>query len=287
MFSMLFFALIPILILYTSGYRLSDDLRLVKTGGIYVNSPMSGTEIYINNKPKKETGIFQKDYFVQNLKPGTYYVFVSKDGYLPWSKEMHVEEQIVSEGFAFMVPKSPTVVEVPKFLTDTTGSVGTSSKINTEYTTLLSMFAPAKKQVTATSFFFGTTTPTIKKSAPDSIVKNDVEIWKEENKVYARWLGEPTATPYFFCTENKRTCFETSFVFESKTKIQQLDFYPQRNDVIIISLPDGLYAMEMDKRTPQNFQLIYKASNPDFRIVDGSTIAVKDGASLFEVSIEK
>ena len=101
-----FFLIIPIIILYTSGYRVKG-FHLVETGGIYIYSPEANSIIYLDNNEEHETSVFQKDYFVQNLTPGTYSVLIAKDGFWPWIKEVSVEERVVSEAIAFLIPKDP------------------------------------------------------------------------------------------------------------------------------------------------------------------------------------
>jgi len=105
--AVIFIILAPLVLLYTSGYRISSDFSISKTGGIYIYSPVSGSEIFLNNKPKKTTNLLQSGVFVQNLKPEIYSVLVGKDGYWPWQKNLEVKDQFVTEARAFLLPQSP------------------------------------------------------------------------------------------------------------------------------------------------------------------------------------
>lgn len=100
------FLAIPTLF-YAQGYRLSNGLKLSGTGGLYVASPLGGAKIYINNKLKRETSVFQRGFFVQNLVPASYSVLIAKDGYWPWQKNLKVSEHYVAEAKAFFVPREP------------------------------------------------------------------------------------------------------------------------------------------------------------------------------------
>ncbi|MBI5045762.1 MAG: hypothetical protein HZC14_02035 [Candidatus Niyogibacteria bacterium] len=102
-----FLTLTPLILLYTGGYRFSDNWSLAKTGGIYIYSPISGSEIFLNNVFQKQTNILQSGVFIQNLKPKTYSTLVAKEGYWPWQKQLTVEQQLVTEARAFLIPQSP------------------------------------------------------------------------------------------------------------------------------------------------------------------------------------
>ena len=144
-----FFIVIPIITLYTSGYRISKDFKIVETGGIYIYSPETGSEIYINNKKKDETSIFKRDIFVQNLKPDTYAILIAKEGFWPWAKDVEVRERHVSEAIAFLVPKEPdgTIVtrNTTEFVITDNNATTTLTKPNAVYEEILALFELEKK----------------------------------------------------------------------------------------------------------------------------------------------
>ncbi|NQV92932.1 hypothetical protein HQ403_00355, partial [Candidatus Kaiserbacteria bacterium] len=69
-----FVVLVPVTLLYSSGYRLGDGFSLVKTGGIYVGLSESKAELYLDGKLVKEAGILKNGFFIQDLTPRVYYV---------------------------------------------------------------------------------------------------------------------------------------------------------------------------------------------------------------------
>ncbi|MBU4536492.1 hypothetical protein KJ603_00445 [Patescibacteria group bacterium] len=71
---------------------------------------------------------------------------------------------------------------------------------------------------------------------------------------------------------------------EIKDQITAIDFYKNREDVIIMSLADGVYALGVDYQTEQNLQPIYKGKNPLFVKKDDNSIYILDGGNLMEVS---
>ena len=88
-----FILLVPIIILYTSGYRIDKNLHFRKTGGLYISAPLSGTRIFIDEKERGETSLLQRGVFLQNLTPGTYSILVAKDKFWPWAKNLKVNEE--------------------------------------------------------------------------------------------------------------------------------------------------------------------------------------------------
>lgn len=96
--------LVPVTISYSLGYRLDSGFRLKTTGGLFVASPVSGSEIFINSDLHKRTNLLQSGIFVQNLSPGKYKLLVVREGYIPWAKELEVASRRVTEGRALLVP---------------------------------------------------------------------------------------------------------------------------------------------------------------------------------------
>lgn len=105
--SLLFFIAAPALLLYSQGYRLDSHFRISKTGGLYVWSPVSGSEIFVKNNLEKITNILQTGLFLQDLSEGDYQILVAKDGYWPWLKTLKVKESLVAEARAFLIPRNP------------------------------------------------------------------------------------------------------------------------------------------------------------------------------------
>jgi len=69
-----------------------------------------------------------------------------------------------------------------------------------------------------------------------------------------------------------------------KTSITAIDFYKNRQDVVIIASGDGVYALEINTENFQNFQPIYKGKNPVFVKKDNSSIYIFDSENLILVN---
>lgn len=257
---LLFLISLPSVLFYTLGYRLGTDLLLYKTGGLYVSSPVTGSKIFVNNKQKKETNIFQSGLFLQSLKPGQYSVLVAKDGYWPWQKNLTIKEQFVTEARAFLLPKDPkgkvilrenySPLEVSKY----NEILASLKATTTEYT----RFTSNQKE----------------------------KLWwdPQKNEVWVRWLGEKQFLPYFFCDD--LVCQEEKLILHSVFSIRNVDFYPKRRDVILVAVQNGIYALEIDGRGGRMLQPIYKGKDPIFiTYKNESLIYILDEDNLIEIKL--
>lgn len=127
-FFLLFFVLAPLLIIYAQGYRF--DLgrnRMVKTGGLSVDSTPRNAQVYLNgsytepNWLEKRFLIF-KTFFgmrkmggntpaiFQNLVPDIYQIDIEKEGYYAWSKKVDIyPEQVTFLEDIYLFFKEPKV----------------------------------------------------------------------------------------------------------------------------------------------------------------------------------
>ena len=69
-----------------------------------------------------------------------------------------------------------------------------------------------------------------------------------------------------------------------KASITAIDFYKNRQDVVIIASGDGVYALETESANIRNFQPIYKGKNPVFVKKDNSSIYILDSNNLILVN---
>ncbi len=82
----IFLILTPIIFLYALGYRYDWPRQtFYKIGAVKLDSEPGRADIFLNDELVGKT-----DDLIQNLKPGFYSIKVSKEGYLPWQKEVEV-----------------------------------------------------------------------------------------------------------------------------------------------------------------------------------------------------
>lgn len=260
-FSIVFIVCVPIFISYAKGYRLdfSKAFQISETGGLYINADQSGVSIYVNGEIVRKTSIVQKGVFVQSLKPGTYQVSVSKDGFQPWNKTLKVFPEIVTEARSFSLKNEPILTEIPK-------------NPSSEYDLANALFAaPSQKTIKINQ----ATTTANTKMARNMLVKNN------KGRLHVLWTGENDSIPNYFCESN--VC-KPEIVINS-ADVASFDFFPGRDDLLIIRLENGIYVSEIDDRSPQNMQKIVLGRDYDFRIKDGSEIYIKKGAKIYSVAL--
>ena len=66
--------------------------------------------------------------------------------------------------------------------------------------------------------------------------------------------------------------------------INRYEFFPNRNDVVILGTSRGIYAVELDQRSQRNIQIIVEAPNLDFRLQIDGTLVVYDGSEYRKTS---
>lgn len=264
-FSAVFVICVPLFILYAKGYRfdINKAFQISETGGLYINTDQSGISIYVNGEIVRKTSIIQKSVFVQSLKPGTYQVSVSKDAFQTWNKTLKVFPEIVTEARSFSLKKEPTLTEITKNLNS--GDVATSSSRiavrNPEYALINALFA------TSTQSTF---------KVRNILVKN------EGGRLHISWTGENDSIPNYFCESS--VC-KREIIINSDADVESFDFFPGRDDLLIIHLENGVYVSEIDDRSPQNIQSIVLGTDYDFRVKDGSEIYLKKDTKIYSVAL--
>lgn len=258
-----FFIVMPVVLLYSNGFRLNSSFHLVKTGGLYVSSPISGSEIFVNNNLEKTTNILQSGLFLQNLKPGEYSVLIAKEGYWPWAKKLEVEEQAVVEARALILPKDPE------------GEIIKSKEI---FPSEIEKYNEIMAEMREIKNLSATTTPIERYTSNEK-----QKVWwnPQENKIWAEWLGDKNSIPYYF---NKK---ERELVLDSLYLVRNADFLPGRRDVIVVAVQNGVFAIEIDGRGGRMLQPIYKGKEPIFTLYkNDSSVYVLDEETLMEIKLE-
>ena len=93
-----FFAIAPVLVAYSMGYRFDfGKMKVVATGGIYIKTLPSAEQIIIDSNISIRPRMFSNDFFVQSLLPKNHTVFIEKTGYHDYSKTLPVKESQVTK----------------------------------------------------------------------------------------------------------------------------------------------------------------------------------------------
>jgi len=96
--AVIFLIITPMILFYSEGYRVDFKTgKIIETGGLYIKTNPGEATVLINDKKEEKTSGFSKSLFIQNFLPKTYNIKISKEGYLPWEKNIEIVEKKVSE----------------------------------------------------------------------------------------------------------------------------------------------------------------------------------------------
>lgn len=86
------------LVFITQGLAIDwENLKIVKTGGIYLKYTPSDARVFINKKMQNSSpGIISRGVFIKNLAPKKYNVKITLEGYYDWEKDLEVLPGIVT-----------------------------------------------------------------------------------------------------------------------------------------------------------------------------------------------
>lgn len=92
-FVVIFLVSAPVLVFYTSGYRFNPNKNAIERNGtLIVDSLPRGATVFLNGTDAKDT----TPSTLQNLAPGPYTITVSRNGYLPWEKNLEIKPEQVT-----------------------------------------------------------------------------------------------------------------------------------------------------------------------------------------------
>jgi len=285
---------VPFLVLYATGYRFGEELELEKRGGIYVTVPQSGASIFIDWMQYHTTAFLSHDYLKQDAVVGDHEVEVRHPDYKTWYREVEVKPQTVTPLYPFLVPLEYEIRTL--YSTSTLSELPLEEREGVtfdEYERIMTLFevtetATSTRKVRSLNTLLSdavvaTTTPEL--ATPDDILpyhqitKDDITVWYDGYTIYAYWDNEDWL-PERFC--NKHSCVNPMAVLTTSQRITHVDFYPGRDDVILYTLPDGIYVAEIDKRPwPVREQILY-GRGIDFRI-ENNNLYVKEGNRIVEL----
>ncbi len=280
-FTVFFSVLAFPVILYATGWRITSDLTLKRTGGLFVSADESEVEFFINGELEKRTNLLQTGLFLQGLTPGKISVIAAKENYWPWAKELEIKESFVAEARAFLVPNEPKGEMLVHgnyknmYALPDAGVLVLENERSGK--TAFDYYQPSEKNFLVGALFGPSDFKLSVTDITDKRNKIRIRIGEDKREVLAEWIVEEPL-PYFFESRG-----ETS-VFKPKTDVRGIGFYPGRRDIILVAVENGIFALELDGRGMRNFQPVYKGKNPVFAVLE-NLIYILDDGRLFEVRI--
>lgn len=147
-FTLLFLILIPVVLLYSMGYRLTNlslsnftnGFTVSPTGGAYVFYSKPGANIFVDDKFADSTTFFKRGVFIENLKAGSYNIRVEYPDFKSWHKTLLVENQHVVESYPFLIRNEIATTSIFKFNSVSEMNDGV---VNDEYIKTIALFTVA------------------------------------------------------------------------------------------------------------------------------------------------
>jgi len=249
-FVVIFIVFTPLVVLYAMGYRYG---HVKPTGGVYVviNEPYA--EVYVDRINTKQNGLLDRSVLIQNVSPGKHLVFVGKQGYRSWAKEIEVFSERVTEIHANIFP-----IQVDLIPIDNDDVFSDDEKKGIRLLFATSTLAIAEKDYRDTHLSYSTSTLAVS------------------------WVGTRNSRPFFFC--NVHLC-DNQFLI-SVPRIRSFDFYPSKDDTIVLSREDGVYVAELDSRSNQNQFPLIMAPKTDVAVYDREYVFIrKSDGSIYRANI--
>lgn len=167
-FTLLFFIISPTVTLYTAGYRFDfHSFRISKIGVLSVDILPNDAQVYLNDKHILQSIPMR----ISNLIPGSYHLRIEKDGYLPWIKDIVIEESKTTyiKNVTLFAIHNPEIIESNPTLLDIFPS--------RDGNFILEKFVTDDE----TKFVLFDTIQEISTVLPSSTVSADTIFWSENN----------------------------------------------------------------------------------------------------------
>ncbi len=107
-FAILFLFTTPVAILYSQGYRFNQYQGIfIHSGSITVKSTPSSINVFLNGQlqPSGRLGMINNSTTLNGLRPGTYNLKVTADGYKDWEKNIEVHSGVSTEFWNVFLPQ--------------------------------------------------------------------------------------------------------------------------------------------------------------------------------------
>ncbi|MCI0619704.1 PEGA domain-containing protein [Candidatus Wolfebacteria bacterium] len=240
------------LLLLAWGVWYAVLLYTAGTGTIEIQDVPAGTRITLDGKTIEEVSLGMSTIHT-DVRPGEHTVNATAPSLWPWTKTITVPENITVRISPFLLRERPQVLRVD-------AGTNESAKAQQAFGVLQHL------------------------ETPDSVNSDDgtVTAWIENDTVYAEWKGVTSATPEYFCTPD---CKPTLTVLSATQPVTNVHFLGTRNDVLLFTTPEGIYALELDPRGTQNFQPVYQEAGADFRIRDNESLYVYSNSDYFVLEL--
>lgn len=257
-----FMLCLPVVMFYANGYRLKSGIGFVRTGSIIISIGDSNATLFMNGLEIGTSGFLRHNFYVDNLTPGTYQILVTREGNHPWHRTLIVEQELVTDAQAFLVPVEITSVR----LVDSAKAASSTPSIpHATYESYRKAFLPSN----------ATSTPIVALHNPTSEV-----VTIKNGDVFVRWTDAGTLPPSRFCL-GPSLCGAEIPIEKGSQQAINAEFFG--GGIVYATKEGGVFLKEIDIRPEPLSVQLYPVRGAEFRVVDGHLI-VKDGTALYEIT---
>lgn len=265
LFMVLFAAMLPAVIFYADGWRYKAGFGFVRTGGIYIGVPYADADVSVNGEHIGRSGFLDRSFYLGDLAPASYTVRVERDDYRPWSRQLTVEEQLVTDARALLLPIEITPIRL---------MLATSSASENTDTIRI---VPRATLTEYAALFAATTTASTTIPVDE---QEGIGLFLEKGVLTARWIQENSFPPSQFC-QQPSVCADT-IVIENTARVVGAHFF--RGGVVYVTDVGEVHFIEADVRPTPLHLLFFEAPKAQVRIIDDALV-VKSGADYYEISL--
>ncbi len=255
---------LPVVIFFANGYRFKSGAGFVRTGSVIITVSEGGAIVSMNGAEIGTSGFLRHNFYVDNLTPGIYRILVMHEGDRAWRRTLVVEQELVTDAQAFLVPEK---VVAARLVDSAKAPTSTTTTPHATYESYRTAFLPPKK-VAATS------TPVVSTHTPAGEV-----LTIESGNVLVLWTEVGAVPPSRFCS-SPSVCVTRIPIENGGQNATRAEFFS--GGVVYTTEEGGVFLGEIDIRPEPLTVPLYPVRGADFRIVDGHLI-VKDGTALYEI----
>ena len=298
---LIFLILLAPVFLYTFGYGVGPGLKIQRTGGIAITASASNALVSASPFRKKKTSLISKNAIIKNLVPGEYEVEVKKDGFWEWKKSLSVLSEKVTQRKTLLIPlqikgevlgtTTPALTE-PYFKKNSLFAQDETGKEKILFSSVKKFwelpksgeylilgedknFYRNKRLETA----LATSTLEILNKSKNSFFsedENEIISW-DFSKIELFWIGQEDKMPFWM----DKTQYKS---FISARNIKDVRNYPGQPDYLIISMENGIWALE--KEWPENnLAPLYKGKSPKIISIESKSLTLLDDGNYIKLEL--
>lgn len=211
-------------------------------GFVEMTIPHQKTTVFVGESRKLRTRADNQQ-VVLKLEPGEHRILLGSDGFFPYLKNVSVAEGETTTLQPFMYAQSGTINQSD----DAEIAITLQNNI----------------------------VPTLTRPALSD--SGNSALWIENNTVLLKWIGDDPNRPDYICVGTE--CGSGTFVYgSSEDTIVDAEFFPGRDDLVLLQMNQMIHVVEVDRTGNQNIQPVYEGASFVFTARD-SVLYILDRTS--------